>query len=112
MLATSATTGDKTKEHEYHCVVDRIQNYKTPIMFFRIYLDSGLMFKERTILIPQFFFNEDVAVANCNDLQFLIGRADWVESGKKIHLYTKEVQLNFFGIPFEKEESIYMFGND
>ena len=108
-LATSITDGAETSKKGMNCVVSRIEKYKSPIGLISVYYSGFNRLGNNRMVLPIFNINENVFYAQCPNIELMIGSAEGITVGEKIHVYTRINEIRLFGYKLKEELGIYMF---
>jgi len=110
-LATSVKEVELS-DRAYDCTVMNGGRYNKLITLTRVYynpLEGFLKGTEK--IMPLFLLDEQVSYARCGKDEFLIGKQDYAKPGEQVHIFTRDLVINFFGYQISKETDIDMFGS-
>lgn len=111
-LATSVEEATLT-DRAYNCTVTDLGEVNLPVSLGVVYYNfiDQKTWDNRRIVLPYFNRKGQVSGARCGDKDLLVGFTDYTKPGDKIHVYTDNQVIKFFGKTIDSYENINMFGN-
>lgn len=113
-LATDVQEVELTSR-DYNCVVQTPGILEEYVSWTRVYMEPlrDSSFLEGSYkLMPGFFRGQKYYTARCGDKEVLLGSLndDWIKPGEKINVYTRVLEIKFFGKTIDQIESLNGFG--